>query len=122
MDLTNKKELKRVWVEALRSGKYKQTKGTLHNLNNGGFCCLGVAADVWGLATPEKMGTFTLWHEGPSEVYDLLDDTVGKAPCTGRDGVERLDRHPALREGIEMNDDGKSFVEIADMIERTWDV
>lgn len=29
------------WVEALRSGKYKQTKGEMHNVK--GFCPLGVA-------------------------------------------------------------------------------
>jgi hypothetical protein len=122
MDLNNKAELKRVWVEALRSGKYKQTQGTLHNLNTGGFCCLGVAAAVWGLATPEKMGTSAPWHEGPTEVYELLDWTVGKVPYEGRDGVEEFKRHPALVEGIEMNDAGKPFTEIADMIERDWNV
>lgn len=34
-----------VWVKALRSGKYKQTKGTLQN--NQGYCCLGVACDLF---------------------------------------------------------------------------
>jgi hypothetical protein len=121
MDLTNKAELKRVWLEALRSGKYKQTRGTLHNLNNGGFCCLGVAADVWGLSTPKKMGNLG-FSEGPIEVYELLDATVGKVPYTGWDDVERFKRHPVLVEGIGMNDDGKPFTEIADMIERDWNV
>lgn len=32
------------WVEALRSGKYKQTRRSLHDDN--GFCCLGVACAV----------------------------------------------------------------------------
>ena len=32
------------WVEALESGKYDQTTGTLHD--SAGFCCLGVLCDV----------------------------------------------------------------------------
>lgn len=32
------------WLEALRSGKYKQTTGTLQDEN--GFCCLGVACKI----------------------------------------------------------------------------
>jgi hypothetical protein len=34
----------RVWLAALRSGKYKQGKGELHSLN-GEMCCLGVYDD-----------------------------------------------------------------------------
>lgn len=32
------------WLEALRDGSYKQTKGVLHG-SDGGFCCMGVAID-----------------------------------------------------------------------------
>jgi hypothetical protein len=35
----------RKWVKALRSGKYKQSKGSLQVY--GGFCCLGVACSVF---------------------------------------------------------------------------
>ena len=41
------KELVEQWVEALRSGKYKQGRRTLRNRNDE-FCCLGVLPDkVW---------------------------------------------------------------------------
>jgi hypothetical protein len=33
------------WVEALRSGKYPQTRRTLKD--DAGFCCLGVACDLY---------------------------------------------------------------------------
>lgn len=33
------------WCKALRSGKYKQTKRFLQD--NNGFCCLGVACDIF---------------------------------------------------------------------------
>jgi hypothetical protein len=37
------------WVEALRSGNYKQGKGCLTNVKATGneYCCLGVACDVY---------------------------------------------------------------------------
>lgn len=38
-------EHRRAWVKALRSGKYKQAVGSLQN--DEGFCCLGVACDVY---------------------------------------------------------------------------
>jgi hypothetical protein len=39
----DKKEMK-VWLKALRSGKYKQAKNSLQNAY--GYCCLGVACDI----------------------------------------------------------------------------
>lgn len=33
--------IKRLWIEALRSGKYRQGRGFLHSLNEE-YCCLGV--------------------------------------------------------------------------------
>jgi hypothetical protein len=38
-------EVKKIWVEALRSGDYKQTEGQLKDTF--GFCCLGVLCDVY---------------------------------------------------------------------------
>lgn len=43
------KRLKNKWLKALRSGEYKQGKGSLCIYNKKGeahFCCLGVFADV----------------------------------------------------------------------------
>lgn len=112
MYLSNKAELKRVWVDALRSGKYRQGQNTLHNTDSGSFCCLGVAAAVWGISTPETMGVQedrygTPATEGPTEIYQELRFVMP---------TEIVDT------GIDMNDGGKSFAEIADMIERDWDV
>lgn len=41
------------WIAALRSGKYKQTRFLLHNTTTGGYCCLGVAADVLNNLDPK---------------------------------------------------------------------
>ena len=46
----NEAEFK-IWIEALRSGKYNQTKRALNN--SSGFCCLGVSCDV--LIPKEKL-------------------------------------------------------------------
>ena len=41
-------KIKRKWVKALRSGKYKQAEGTLRD-EAGAMCCLGVLADIQGV-------------------------------------------------------------------------
>jgi len=41
-----KEDVKNKWVEALRSGKYKQGKRCLRNENDE-FCCLGVLCDLY---------------------------------------------------------------------------
>ena len=51
-------EMKAKWVEALRSGEYKQGKGALRR--EGMFCCLGVLCDL------HSKETRTSW-EGPSD-------------------------------------------------------
>lgn len=38
-------DVKKRWIEALRSGDYKQTEGTL-NRNDETFCCLGVLCEL----------------------------------------------------------------------------
>lgn len=41
-------KIKKLWVKALRSGKYKQGKTKLHygNQNGSKYCCLGVLSDL----------------------------------------------------------------------------
>ena len=38
------KEVKKIWLDALKSGKYKQSKGRLRR--GDGYCCLGVLCDL----------------------------------------------------------------------------
>lgn len=46
------KAIKARWVAALRSGKYKQGAGVLHNVDKNTFCCLGVLCEI----TAEELG------------------------------------------------------------------
>lgn len=87
------------WVNALRSGKYKQTTGTLYDEETGGYCCLGVYCKV---VTKDSKSYLSEGSEGPDEAYDKFDHILG---------------HDLKNELISMNDKGRSFAEIADVIE-----
>ena len=99
-----KAELKQQWLEALRGGKYHQTDGQLRDANNA-FCCLGVLCD---LVAPAE------WLPFVSGGYQLrgfaryLPTSVGEQAGL----PDALTMEPMM-----MNDNGKSFVEIAAWIE-----
>ena len=49
----------RKWIEALRSGDYKQSRQSLYNPEENGFCCLGVyKREVDGVSTNYLRGEF----------------------------------------------------------------
>lgn len=50
------------WVEALRSGKYNQTRGKLKEitLTCEAFCCLGVLCDIVGVKWADNVGTISV--------------------------------------------------------------
>lgn len=52
-----KEKVKKLWLEALRSGKYKQTKRVLKNEE--GYCCLGVLCDLHRKVTKTKGNVWT---------------------------------------------------------------
>lgn len=114
-----KKEIKDKWVEALRSGDYPQTKGCLRNTK--GFCCLGVASDLYVKEVGGK------WEQtGYRDEFQFLGNTaalsekvrvwLGMSSSSGlfKDGdkVERL---------TDLNDNGIMFKEIADIVEKHWE-
>lgn len=97
-------EIKRKWIEALRSGKYAQGRGSLR-VGENAYCCLGVLCDLvdgsrWART---DRGFF---QYGPST--SLAPPTVSVG--TGLQAGSQLDL-------INLNDSGKSFPEIADYIE-----
>ena len=81
-------QLKSKWVEALRSGEYKQCAGFLENTELKEHCCLGVLCVVAG-KEPDHLA------------YAWLKQATG-------------DYGPFV---MMNDDDGKSFAEIADYIE-----
>jgi hypothetical protein len=102
-DTMNDQELKAKWVEALRSGEYRQTTGHLKTEN--GYCCLGVLADIVDSSAWHRRNGQWYWNTGecllPYSTQDYLN--IGDATDTLMD----------------MNDSqDKSFDEIADYIEQ----
>lgn len=76
-------KLKAEWVEALRSGEYKQGSGALLS-QDGGYCCLGVLAEILGELRPNGfhihgnscyLATFEV---GASPKYFHLDELEQK--------------------------------------------
>lgn len=60
-----KAEIKRLWIRALKSRKYKQGYGALRTKE--GYCCLGVLCDLHAKATGGK------WRKSTQFTYEYLD-------------------------------------------------
>lgn len=108
-----KKEVAEKWVEALRSGKYKQTRSQLRDLS--GYCCLGVLCDISGL------GNFIPSPDGSG--YDFLG-SLGILPgaVVSYSGIKTVNGElEGYRNLAFVNDNRGSFDQIADIIEKYWD-
>lgn len=111
-------EIKKSWVEALRSGKYKQTKGRLRDTLSAektAFCCLGVLCNLHAIDHPDIAQTQTdpnkyLGEGGfpPKSVTDWADLDISQ-----------IFKHESYLGTLYcLNDMGVNFDEIADIIER----
>lgn len=115
-------QIKTRWVEALRSKKYKQGTGYLHNRSNEQdyYCCLGVLCELAvadGVIVRKKVafndgygpkgGSWQAFDRQvlPPAVMEWaeLDDSCGTLP-----NCDSL---------TELNDEGRDFEQIADLIE-----
>lgn len=110
----NRDELITEWLTALRSGKYSQTTGRLRKADS--FCCLGVLCDI------SKTGQWLAVHATDDtyqqfEPYSEFKETPhgGFLPQYLEDVVQLN-----TQEFIIMNDEGASFEDIADEIERQY--
>lgn len=122
---------RRLWIDALRSGKYEQTQGVLNRVEArddfpAGMCCLGVACDVSGIGAWKiaRQCPDTMLYRTPAEVsHNMLPRAVeawlglgslGGVPPVGAESGRSL---------WQLNDyDGFSFSQIADVIEANWEV
>lgn len=98
-------EFKERWTAELRGGRYTQSPGYLRTVDDR-YCCLGVAAD---LVDPGE------WLSVPGASYDwngsdvdLPDDVLVYLGLTVRD----------MNTLMVMNDEGQTFGEIANWIDR----
>jgi hypothetical protein len=110
------KEFREAFLEALRSGRYVQGSGALAKQVVGHpieWCCLGVACHVAGIPV-DKLFHMEYPHEiNIREGWRAVDtSSIPEALMT-----EDIDDYPMQLAGL--NDNGKSFEEIADYIEQT---
>lgn len=107
-------EQKAKWLEALRGGEYEQC---LHALQEGdGYCCLGVAAVVFGPGLAGGLVWGGEWGGSEGEFYGDIPLSSGeRTPLQVR-------QYATMREALWMNDAGKSFAEIADYLEANLEV
>lgn len=122
-----KKKVKKLWQDALRSGKYEQTKSYLHIDNT--YCCLGVLVEIYRTTTGKGTWTQTS-EEGPAGTMKF---------CPGPKSKTEARRLPIVVQkwaGLRNNWDGanpylgqatcsgqndiynKDFNQIADLIEK----
>ncbi len=106
-------EVKAKWLEALRSGKYKQ--GRLYLKTDDAFCCLGILCDIYGKDgwTPDfdknNVGIYLgKKHNLPVAVIDWSGLNSPNPHISDNE-------FPSL---AELNDNGGTFETIADIIEK----
>lgn len=116
-----KAEVKQAWLEALRSGEYKQGQDWLRDGDQ--FCCLGVLCDLY-IRAHAADSEWRLRRVGPlfsveGEVKLPPESVIDWAGLVERDPYVRIEGGPV--EGCALaylNDDlGMTFAEIADIIE-----
>lgn len=115
------KELKQQWIEALRSGKYKQGKGVLRTFSDH-FCCLGVLCDVLDDSKWRDVQTVETNINGHETevVARIYGEGEGESSSTSLpvNLRERAGLHVAdISTLIAMNDGGDGFDLIAKHIE-----
>lgn len=114
-------EMKTAWLQALRSGRYRQATGSLKcevdddGTKFVGHCCLGVLGEEIGMMTQKC---------NASGEYGFRPIAKKKAVSAATLLLDTNYKHIILNEATqsklaEMNDSGKSFSVIADWIEKT---
>lgn len=113
-----KEEIAKLWIADLRSGRYEQGTGFLKR--DGKYCCLGRLCDISQLGSFKNgaNGGLSIFNSNNGEMYShVLPETVMKwASMKSNIGVLSNDAETLSK----YNDSGKSFLEIADLIEQNW--
>jgi hypothetical protein len=111
-----KPEVKTQWVEALRSGKYKQGKALLFSTVEQSYCCLGVNCAVLNQPYITKYPKGSV-SKGLPDMEDAQEwwQTLPNRELIDSPKVKYKGKWMLL---VELNDDvGLTFEQIADLIE-----
>lgn len=125
-------DIKKEWVEALRSGEYKQGKMNLRSKNDE-YCCLGVLCDIYR----KKVAGAPDWNPvsdlkktyqygdsygyPPVEVRDWAGHDVFQYIDASKHAPEQVDKNygEAQMTLVALNDGGATFEQIANLIEES---
>jgi hypothetical protein len=118
-------EIKEQWLTALRSGEYRQVGGRLTGIDNKSFCCLGVLCDLAvkaDIILPPTLDEFdnhvfgTYMGKGDDYSWSSLPNAVQVWADLAHIGPDPY-IHSENASLAELNDSGRDFSEIADIIE-----
>lgn len=102
------------WIKDLRSGEFKQAKGSLHKTNGkDSFCCLGLVARRSGIFEAVRQN----WQFSYDKKYGVLPDEIRSwVGLYSGSGTATPDskRHSLTT----LNDSGDTFDDIADVLEK----
>ena len=99
------------WLEALESGKFEQGQTCLKKDNK--FCCLGVACELSGIEAILMTRSGITRYEYLGEKHYLPKEIVDKLKFRGNQGDAFGE--PTMAIAL-LNDEGKTFKEIAAII------
>jgi hypothetical protein len=113
-------EVKAKWLQALRSGEYKQCEGKLKSQYEDGtcaYCCLGVLSDIHAKETEQGD-----WVDGAIYRDSTGDTEMGVLTKGVRVWAGLSKSNPDARSSsvAELNDGGVSFAHLADIIEEQF--
>lgn len=110
-----KKEVAKLWIAALRSGNYSQGTGYLRDLDNN-YCVLGVLCE---LAVQQKGVIREV--DKTSYLYNTYRESI---PDVVIEWAKMKNQHgycTQINKSLtELNDKGKNFAELADLIQLHW--
>lgn len=115
-----KQSIKEKWIAALRSGEYQQGKYRLKRNNK--FCCLGVLTDLHRKTKKKKDYKWIKLYNGDENYFDsvgALNTEVQKwSSIDSAGGLFKYPTNGKTNTLATLNDTGKSFKQIADIIEK----
>jgi hypothetical protein len=118
------KEAREIWIKALRSGVFKQGQSYLSRKTSSGDvlnCCLGVACELYLIHEPDGGLEKSIDENGIDGTFITYDLMPGSLPDKVKNWLGLADRAGVYNQGdcalTADNDDGKSFEDIADIIE-----
>lgn len=111
-----KQEIKQMWTDALRSGRYKQAKGRLRSRHTGAYCCLGVLTNLY-------LREHGVRPKEDAALQKAIENFGRKNDKNSYPGSVVLKwaglHHSTCRTLANMNDEGKKkFPDIAEYIEK----